>query len=291
MIKLIVSDMDGTLLSENLDISIENSRAIHQAQEAGIHFMIATGRTHHSGYNIAKEAGIRCPFIALNGAEFYDEHENLKYTRHIEKDMMLSLAHFLNDKGAHTELITPQATYTKRSPEDYIEALMEELSLINEGFDRQEALRYFERHRDSLHLKHVNHYEHLLNKSGEPILKVLVNSRDQEELKEIKAKVEAEFPDLIVTSASPRNLEINTKQANKGYAVAEYAKSLGLSADEVATVGDNLNDKTMLSWAKYGFAVENAIPAAKEAANYQTVHHRDHVIADIVSRIFAGEFN
>jgi len=65
MIKLIVSDMDGTLLNEEIELSDENLAAIKDAQAHGIHFAIATGRYYQTGYTIVQERGINCSFFGL----------------------------------------------------------------------------------------------------------------------------------------------------------------------------------------------------------------------------------
>ena len=94
-IKLIVSDMDGTLLNEKVEITDRVSEAILRAQDAGIEFAVATGRTVSSGYSLIKERGIACPFIELNGARYFDENEQLHYTKDMNKEDVQKLIHIL----------------------------------------------------------------------------------------------------------------------------------------------------------------------------------------------------
>ena len=51
-----------------------------------IEFAVATGRTVSSGYSLIKERGIACPFIELNGARYFDENEQLHYTKDMNKE-------------------------------------------------------------------------------------------------------------------------------------------------------------------------------------------------------------
>ena len=81
MIKLIVSDMDGTLLDEEMEISYANASAIKRAQSQGIHFAIATGRDFPMAFPLLEKNDIRCPLIAHNGAQYFDENGNIKYNR------------------------------------------------------------------------------------------------------------------------------------------------------------------------------------------------------------------
>ena len=83
--KLIASDLDGTLLNEKGEVSLENIQAIHKAREKGLTFVVATGRSYDSAKRILTKAGISCPFICLNGAATYDI--NGKLIRNIPMDV------------------------------------------------------------------------------------------------------------------------------------------------------------------------------------------------------------
>ena len=74
MIKIIASDMDGTLLNSEHKISSENLKAIKEAQDKGIHFAIATGRDYLDVEPVLKECGLKCECIVSNGAEYRDSN-------------------------------------------------------------------------------------------------------------------------------------------------------------------------------------------------------------------------
>jgi len=74
MIKLIASDMDGTLLNDKMAVSDRNIEAIKNAQKAGIEFLIATGRSIEEARPFLKDR-VHPGFITLNGAEVYDDKE------------------------------------------------------------------------------------------------------------------------------------------------------------------------------------------------------------------------
>lgn len=69
MIKLIASDMDGTLVSNDHAISEANSKAIKMAQNKGIEFIITTGRSYEDAHSQVAEAGIECNYLVMNGSE------------------------------------------------------------------------------------------------------------------------------------------------------------------------------------------------------------------------------
>src|SRR6478672_10727588 len=85
--KLIATDLDGTLLNEKGEVSIENARAIKKAMDHGIQFVVATGRSYNAAKNPIQARGITCPIICLNGAITYDI--NQKLIRKVPMDMAI----------------------------------------------------------------------------------------------------------------------------------------------------------------------------------------------------------
>lgn len=289
-IKLIVTDMDGTLLNENIEITNRATEAIFRAQNAGLDFAIATGRTVDSGYSLAQEQGITCPFIELNGARLFDRNEELQFTRAIDKDNTKSLVDILEHYGLHNEFITQDGTFSNKSLENYIESFKAVFQSINKSLTDAEATKIIQERLSSLNLQTVDNYDFLFQDPSVQVLKTLVNAdKDLSILDEIQYDIEAELPDLIVTSASTHNLEVNNIHANKGRAVAEYAASQGYKASEVITIGDNINDLTMLEWADHSYAVANAHAQAKEAATYAAPSHMDDAVAQIIDRVLDGK--
>ena len=68
-IQLFVSDLDGTLLTEHSQVAPETAQAIQRAQQAGIRWLTATGRSWDTAAPLLEQAGISCDFVLLNGAE------------------------------------------------------------------------------------------------------------------------------------------------------------------------------------------------------------------------------
>jgi len=85
MIELIVSDMDGTLLNDKMEVSASNVSAINEAKRLGIKFMVATGRGYTEAVPALKEVGIDCPMITLNGGQVFDEDGQLVENLGIDK--------------------------------------------------------------------------------------------------------------------------------------------------------------------------------------------------------------
>lgn len=86
MIKLIASDMDGTLLNKKMQISPQNIAAIKEAQAKGIEFLVATGRTPTESQGILHAAGLNTGFINLNGAMVFNTSGDLIVNEPIPKE-------------------------------------------------------------------------------------------------------------------------------------------------------------------------------------------------------------
>ena len=91
MIKLIASDMDGTLLNDDHMISEENLKAIRKAQEMGRHFTIVTGRDYGAVKSYLEECNLKCECILSNGAEYRDVNGNVIESIHMNKDTVKAI--------------------------------------------------------------------------------------------------------------------------------------------------------------------------------------------------------
>ena len=282
--------MDGTLLNEKVEITDRVTEAILRAQDAGIEFAVATGRTVGSGYSLIKEKGISCPFIELNGARYFDENEKLHYTRDMEKKDVQKLIHILEYYEVNNEFLTQNGSYSKRTFNEYLKSFKSAFKNINKDMTDEEAVEYATKRMDDFNMNTVSDFSFLYQDPNVQVLKTLAHAHDNLPLlNEIQTTIEQELPDLIVTSASTFSLEVNHIEANKGKAVAELAQERGYTADEVITVGDNINDLTMLEWATHSYAVANAHTSAKEAATYIAPSHADYAVAQIIERVLDGK--
>lgn len=291
MIKLIVSDMDGTLLNEDMDVSQANVSAIKRAQYEGIHFAIATGRDFPLAFPLLEENGIKCPLIAQNGAQYFDENGKNMYNRGLEKSTVRNmLAVFSHYKDIHEELMTNKGIYSdnKEKRLDMVAAMLYDM---NPDTSYEEAYENAAEHVDKMDIRFVDDYQEIVDDESAIILKVSVHSKKgRDVLDPLKEELKRSVPRLAITASSKRNLEINHVGAQKGIAVSQLAKQLGIKANEVMTLGDNINDLSMLRWAKYSVAMANAEPEVKEVAQYETSSNRENGVAEAISRVLSGKF-
>ena len=267
MIKLLVSDMDGTLFNSNQEISPHNLAAIREARKQGVRFMIATGRSVDTINPTTEKYDLHCGLILLNGAEVRDENSRIINTINIDDEIIPELARILIRQGYIPEYMT-----NKGSQLCGTEEMMEK----NMGWrmmclDRSHTLTLeeaIEQGRNSVFQQSMTRndtLEDMLAKDLE-IRKIIVFNPDREFNTRNREELVEKFPELSILSSYPENIEINSKYAQKGYGLQKAIEKMGISKDEVAVFGDGLNDLSMFELFPNSYAPVNAEPEIREKA-------------------------
>ncbi len=283
MIKLFVSDMDGTLLNGQHVISSANAQAIRDLEKAGIEFLIATGRSYNSAAPLLKMHDLTAKMITLNGATFNEKDGSIKYTHTLASSDINEMIQYAQDHQLDYSLMTPEEYYLN-DYQEFIDRIEAHMQLSQTDIDDQSSTSQFIV--DTSFVHPVEDY----NPDAElPICKIMILSTD-EEAKQQFIKQFNDYPDLDITSSAPDNLEITSNKAQKGLALEDYAAENGYSLNEIVTIGDSLNDRSMLQMAHYSFAMENASDEVKSLANYQAPHHNEDGVAKVIHDILEGKY-
>ena len=281
-LKLVAVDMDGTLLSERLEISEENVRAIHQAQRQGIIIAIATGRPYAWVRRKLEEVRLQCPVIGTNGAETFLEDGSLVHTAPISASRFLELREMLEREKLYYEVYTSKGVLTDNL-EGAIAFRLIGVQRKSPDMPLHEAQQIAEARFARSGIAAVTGLEAMLRDPSVQIYKVLAASYDIEKLQRIKAGLAA-LSGLSVSSSDFNNLEISHEEANKGLALRRLAKLLAIPVEETAAIGDNLNDMAMLEAAGLAIAMGNAVDAVKRACRYTTLSNEEHGVAYAICR-------
>lgn len=260
---MIVTDMDGTLLTGDQKVSKENQAAIQQFKERGGLFTLATGRMEASVRPYIEQLRLNTPIILYNGAKIYCP---VTQTYLYEHGVMLPPNLWLS----------------------YLSLLHEDV-----GFFLYQAGKVYTPSVNAIVAEHVkkdsvscDSWEQA--RLDEEITKLLIISNDPNRLKQLeRITVDSGVP-LDFVYSEVNYLEVLPKGVSKG---AALQKLVGLFPDSVYTVavGDNLNDISMIQFADKGVVVANAHPDLKKVADEITVHHEQHAIAKIVQDLLDGE--
>ncbi len=288
MVKLIATDMDGTLLNAAHEVSQENIEAIQYAQSRGVTVTIATGRAFYEANDPIKPTGLKVPYICLNGAEVRDESFDIVHTSSLNHELYQRIRNVLVRENIYYQIYTNFGIYTEDPERDL--AIYLDIAKYSGQQPDVEKIRQHINHRIEIGtLKVVNNYDNIESVTGELIMKVLAHNTDLDKIARVKAEL-SESSNLAVSSSSKGNLEITHIDAQKGLALCAIAEKLGIDMKDTMAIGDNLNDKSMLDRAGIAVAMDNALPELKENATFVTASNEESGVAKAIYRVL-GENN
>ena len=268
MIKLIASDMDGTLLNSDHKIPKENIELIKFAQKNGIQFVVATGRAYYEALPALNDENIKCDVISFNGGIIYDKNGNIiNITPMKLKDLYYTIE-ILKSLEISYQLYTKNTIYTNSIETDitaYIDLIRANGEEPNEQHLRQEA-----RNRLALgYITEVDNIELYLNQENNPAIKVIGISNDLEKLKHATELLSGN-DNISVTSSGANNVEIMDKKATKGEALKIVADIHDINLKNAIAIGDNLNDQAMLDIVEYSIAMKNGNKDLQKTSKFIT---------------------
>ncbi|MGM0837065.1 MAG: Cof-type HAD-IIB family hydrolase [Bacillota bacterium] len=268
MVKCIAIDMDGTLLNNNHVVSEENAKALKVAQRNGVEVVIATGRSYAEAKDVLVEAGIHCPIICVNGAEVRSIEGEVVAISPLMNTQVLELAEILDKHDVYFELYTQNGTYSK----DYDKAvatLMDIFMSVNEENDYEEVLKAAKERMEDGRTKLVDSFDPILTDETTIIFKLLAFSLDKKRLEAARSEL-TETGHVAISSSGKDNLEITSKEAQKGIALSVFTSERGISMEDTMAIGDNYNDVSMFERVGRAVAMGNAPEGVKAKAHMET---------------------
>lgn len=268
MIKLIVSDMDGTLLAHDSSISKGNIEAIRYAQSKGVQFAIATGRDYSSLKGILEAHDLKCFSILGNGAQFCNENGEILSSAYFPKKCFKQVLQIFDELKIHYMIFTANGFYSTAEPNVVRDAFIDRCVVqfkrkredyLDDGCNQDMAC---------IKLKKIGDLDDFINSSID-IIKVEAFNNDVSLIEKAKEKLQ-EIDGIAYLSSFDDNIEVTDKAAQKGLILENVIEELGYSKDEVMVLGDGLNDITLFERFKYSFAPGNANETIKAMA-YQVV--------------------
>lgn len=274
-IKLILLDLDGTLLNSQKQISSENFRVLSLAAEKGVHIVPCTGRFYAGMPENVRNLPFVRYAITVNGGDIYDAKEG---------------------KSIYSALIGPEKA-------DEVFAELDKLPVIYDCFqdgwgwmDRtfhekidDYAKEPFVREMNRNLRTPVDGFREVIRSRNRGVQKIQMLFQDMELRSRMIPALQQRFPDLAVSSSISNNIEINSRQAQKGVALLELCRHLGVNPRATMAFGDGLNDISMLQTAAVGVAMANAEQKVRDAADYVTDTNDDDGVAKAVLHFCFGE--
>ncbi|MGB5973515.1 MAG: Cof-type HAD-IIB family hydrolase [Nodosilinea sp.] len=254
-IRLLVLDIDGTLAGVSNQINAPVLEAIGQVQQRGIAVAIATGRMYQSALRFHQIVGSALPLMAYQGA-FIKDPKTQKLHRHtpLPRHLALEILAYLAPLEARNDL----SIHLYIDDQLHVRAVIDDTEAYAERSGVQPVAAG-----DLASL--------LTNNASIETTKLLALSEQSNLLSDILAQLGQRYPtdDLYLTRSVEQFVEATHPLAHKGEAVRFLAEDLlGLTPDQVMTVGDNYNDLEMLRYAGIGVAMGDAPEPVKQGADW-----------------------
>ena len=276
--------MDGTLLGDDHKPAPETLAAVKKACDAGIRFMIATGRNFPGAMAELKDAELVCDYIVGSGAEVRNPQQEVVVTHPISIELCRTIYEEIRDYPLSVTFCTDGYDYKIGTPEEIEESLMLQMQLFFSNQPREELAKSETYRRIKKSTRAMSDMDEL-EAAGVPVYKLFLYSEDKAMLDEMNVRLQRN-KDIAVASSFPTNLEITDVKAQKGPVLKEYIESLGYTMDEVMVLGDSLNDLSMISM-DFGatVAMANADPEVKSAAKYITKSNTEFGVAYAIEEL------
>ncbi|GAA0086331.1 Cof-type HAD-IIB family hydrolase [Clostridium sp. CTA-7] len=289
MIKLIASDMDGTLLNNDHDIDKETVEAIRKAEEAGIIFTISTGRDYESVKELLDKHNIKAQCVLLNGAEYRDENGNILDVINIREENAKKIIEILNKNKLSARIFTNNGVFTTSTKEEAFQEIVFRTMILNPALTEDEAREMAQNQGFLTCLQYIDDINKFFE-SGVEVRKFVAFHKDIELIDKIK-KAMAEIEGLEISSSFRDNIEITDINAQKGIILEKVAKKMSIAIGDVMIIGDSFNDYSMFEIFKETVAMKNAIVEVKAIAKYITDSNDNLGVAKAIYNVINDEMD
>jgi Cof subfamily protein (haloacid dehalogenase superfamily) len=269
-IRLIMLDIDGTLVAEDLVIGDRTKSAIAEARRRGISVSLVTGRMATSALPFARALGLTSPIVAQQGAMVRSMPDvgskrpgRLLYHRSLRPEVTVEIVRWCRERG-----LTPHFNYLEWMIVASDEARIEDFRLFAGG-----RLRVV---------------PDILVRAYGPVTKVVAIGEGEHPL-EVLDEARARFAGRAeVTLSHPRFLEFLAPRVSKGMGVRWLARRAGVPLGQCLAIGDQYNDLEMISEVGHGVAMPSAPEAVKAVARYLAPPVGEEGAAQMIERIALG---
>lgn len=259
MIKLVATDMDGTLLNDEDEISKDFYKVFEELRKKDVIFAAASGRQYYNLLKRFEDVADDMMFIAENGTIVMYKGEEILLNA-LDKEVANELINIgRNIEGGYVILCGKKAAYVESKDKKFLE----------------EIEKYYEE------------YEIVddLTKVEDDVLKVAIcDFLGSETNSNIHYK---EYMDKLQVSVSGATwLDIMPKGVNKGVAINKLQEMLNISHEETMVFGDYLNDLEMMKSAYHSYAMENAHDELKKVARFRAKRNNEDGVIDKIREVF-----
>ncbi|KMM35799.1 Cof-type HAD-IIB family hydrolase [Guptibacillus hwajinpoensis] len=261
--KMIVLDLDDTLLNSDQTISVRTKEALMKAQQEGKKVVLASGRPTFGMNSFAEElllADYESYILSFNGGKIINcesKEEFFSSTLSLEAVQRLYEISVQEDVYIHTYVGDTIIT-TEENPYTTIESNLTGLP--------------------------ITLVDSFVEGVTEPVVKVLMVG-EPEHLKKVEKKLQEKLgEEFSVMRSKPYFLEFTDKGITKGTSIEKLINECGIKREEVIAVGDSYNDQEMIEFAGLGVAMGNAPDDIKKISDYIADTNKNDGVAKVVEK-------
>lgn len=267
MIKLVVSDLDDTLIHKETHLAPEVIAEIQKLKESGVAFTFATGRMPYRAANFAEDISLDIPFVANNGSILYCQGKNIYEKKFMASELKEAIQKYMDADPEFTVLYSYSDKERPMRVTSWIAARLNKYPGYNEPLGCDDSVW-----NQSVHKIYV------------------VDDNRTGAIGKLAAELKGMTDKVSCFQYGEFSMEIVAAGCSKASGVARLIEHMGCSADEVMAIGDHTNDIEILQMAGLGVAVANAVPELQAVADcVMTKERADGVVEAIHKYIYGGE--
>lgn len=245
MIKMVATDIDGTIVKWGCDYTDGVKKTIKKLCENGIKVVLVTGRMHCATIHVAKDLGIDTPIVSYQGGLIKNQDGGTLYQQNLSEDYAKQIIDWARQNDIHINLYLDDKLYVEQD-NDFVRRY------TDGKFISYEVCSF-----DDLKIENVN--------------KILaIDFNDENRVTNWVGELNKSFPELYVVKSTPYFCEIGSCNAKKSSGVEFLAKQWGIKKEEILTIGDQDNDIELLKAGGIPVAMGNASEELKKYACYVT---------------------
>lgn len=261
-VKLVITDMDGTLLNSQGEVSSQFFELFSELKRH-IHFVAASGRQYQSIKHKLESIFTEITIVAENGGLAKRDQQELLFTRLPETHLETVINTARNIEQAEIILCGKSGAFIENGSPEFTDILKE----------------YYHEYQVTEDLHSVNPSE---------IMKVALYHREDSEI-HIYPEVKNLEGELLVKVSGKHWVDISHPEANKGMAVKMIQEQLGITSEETMVFGDYNNDLEMLELGYFSYAMKNAHPRVKELARFETESNDNNGVEVILEQLIKAK--
>lgn len=261
MIRLIATDLDGTLLNNEHKISDYNKKVISAVNEKGIKVILSTGRPTSAATKFLDDLNIETDMISFNGAMITDRKGNILYENNLESSIGKKLIEIAKKYKIYYQGFLGERWNLSDAKSKWLDFYISIAKINNYivGFDNMKDFSFSK----------------------------FMFIGENEILKEIAEELDKKLKDKVYYAFSrPVYLEVHSPKVSKANALCFLLNKYDIKKENVMAFGDNNNDIEMLEIAGISVAVDNAENSVKEKAKYITKSNIENGVGYFINEYF-----